>query len=149
MSESADPMNPFIVGGLLVRRDGTLRILLGRRSETRRVYPNVWDVPGGHSEPGERAEETLIRELREEIAVLPTEWRLLGHIDLPAHAREAAMVLCLYEVTSWTGTPSNLEPEEHAEIRWLTIDEACQLRLAHPAYVQLFRGLAPAASGLP
>jgi len=50
-------MKPFVVGGLLVRRDGTLRILLGRRSETRLAYPNVWDVPGGHGEPGERAEE--------------------------------------------------------------------------------------------
>jgi mutator protein MutT len=142
-------MNPFIVGGLLVRRDETLSILLGRRSETRVFYPNVWDVPGGHSEPDEHAEETLIRELREEVDVVPTRWRLLGRIDLPARWQEQAMPLFLYEVTAWTGRPSNLQPEEHAEIGWFTIDEACQLVLVHPAYVQLFRGLAPAASELP
>jgi 8-oxo-dGTP diphosphatase len=142
-------MKPFVVGGLLVRRDETLRMLLGRRSETRLAYRNVWDVPGGHREPGERAEETLIRELREEVAVVPTQWRLLGQVDLPAQGQEQAMPLLLFEVTAWTGMPLNLQPEEHAEIGWFTIDEACQLGLAHPAYVQLFRGLAPAASELP
>jgi hypothetical protein len=59
------------------------------------------------------------------------------------------MPLLLFEVTAWTGTPFNLQPEEHAEIGWSTIDDACQLGLAHPAYVQLFRSLAPAASESP
>ena len=80
-------MKPFVVGGLLVRRDETLRMLLGRRSETRLAYRNVWDVPGGHGEPGERAEETLIRELREEVAVVPTQWRLLGRSTCPRKGR--------------------------------------------------------------
>jgi len=145
---SDDPVKSFVVCGLLVRRDGTPRILLGRRAETRLVYPNVWDVPGGHSEPGERAEETLLRELQEEIAVVPTQWRPLAQVDLPANGQDPAMPLLLYEVTAWIGTPINLQLDEHAEIGWFTIDQACELGLAHPAYVPLFRGLAPGASAL-
>ena len=145
---SDDPMKSFVVGGLLVRRDRMPHILLGRRAETRLAYPNVWDAPGGHSEPGERAEETLLRELQEEIAVVPTQWRPLAQVDLPANGQDPAMPLLLYEVTAWTGTPVNLQLDEHAEIGWFTIDQACQLGLAHPAYVQLFRGLAPTASEL-
>jgi 8-oxo-dGTP diphosphatase len=113
-------MNPFVVAGLLVRRDGVLRVLVSKRSETRLAYPNVWDVRGGH-----------------------------GQLDLPAQGHEQAMPLLVYEVTAWTGAPFNLQPEEHAEIGWFTIDEACRLGLAHPAYVELFGGLAPAASELP
>jgi 8-oxo-dGTP diphosphatase len=134
-------MNPCIVGGLLVRREETLTILLGKRSEARLVYPNIRDVPGGHSESGELVEDTLMRELREEIDVVPRQWHLLAQIDLPAHGQEPAMPFFLYEVTAWTGVPCNIQPEEHAEIGWFTIDEACQLTLAHSAYEQLIRGL--------
>jgi len=133
------------VGALMVSRDDTFRILLGRRSETRPFYPNVWDVPGGHCEPGETPQQALLRELDEEIGVVPTEWRLVNHFDVPAHDQDESMILYFYEVTAWTGTPSNLQPDEHAEIAWFTIDEACHLALPHPAYVDLFHRLIPTA----
>ena len=61
----------YIVGGLIVQSD---RILLGHRSERRAFYPNVWDVFGGHMEPGEQPEETLVREIQEELGITPTLW---------------------------------------------------------------------------
>jgi len=127
----------------MVSRDDRFRILLGRRSETRAFYPNVWDVPGGHCEPGETPQQALLRELKEEIGVVPTAWRLVGHYDVPAHDHDESITLYFYEVTAWTGTPSNLQLDEHAEIAWFTIDEACQLALPHPAYVDLFHRLTP------
>ena len=60
-----------IVAGLIVKSD---RILLGHRSEGRAFYPNVWDVFGGHIEPGEQPEETLVREMPEEFGITPTQW---------------------------------------------------------------------------
>ena len=45
------------------------RILLERRPPDARVTPDVWDLPGGHLEPGEGAEAALARELREELGV--------------------------------------------------------------------------------
>jgi 8-oxo-dGTP pyrophosphatase MutT (NUDIX family) len=45
----------------------------------------------------------------------------------------------LYLITDWEGTPENLLPEEHAEIRWLSPDELQSLPVAHPAYLDLFR----------
>jgi len=49
------------------------KILLGLRSASRTFYPNVWDVFGGHMESGERQEETLVRELEEELGIAPSE----------------------------------------------------------------------------
>ena len=64
MSNSAEcSPKARIVTALL--RDGN-RILLCHRSPRRRWYPDVWDLPGGHVEPGELPGAALARELREE-----------------------------------------------------------------------------------
>lgn len=134
-------MERACVGGLLVRRQEDLSILLARRSGNRAFFPNVWDVPGGHCERRETPEQALVRELDEELGVVPKTWRLLGELGLAATGPDEPLLLYLYEVTGWIGTPHNRMPAEHAEVCWLTIGDACQLPLAHPGYPALFHGL--------
>jgi 8-oxo-dGTP diphosphatase len=112
------------------------RILLGQRASDRAFYPDVWDVFGGHIEPGERPDQTLVRELEEELGITPTQWTELGVIrdSLPEHD----LVVYLYCVTAWIGTPSNRQPEEHSLIQWLSYSEAVRLDLAHASYPRLF-----------
>lgn len=76
-------MNPVhhVVCGLLIH-DG--RVLLGHRSPQKRWYPNVWDFPGGHIEPGEAAHEALRRELREELGITVTRAERWREITLPS-----------------------------------------------------------------
>ena len=47
------------------------RIFFQRRSATRKLFPNTWDIVGGHLEPGETVAEALHREVAEE-----TVWRV-------------------------------------------------------------------------
>ncbi len=42
---------------------------MDHRSPERRWFPDVWDLPGGHVEPGEDERTALRRELREEVGV--------------------------------------------------------------------------------
>lgn len=137
-------MERVCVGALLLRGDDGLRILLGKRAAGRAFYPGVWDLLGGHREPGETPEQTLVRELAEEIGVAATAWRPLGDVRAETGS-DAPLLLHLYAVTAWIGTPRNLLPEEHDEIGWFTIADACRLALAHPAYPALFRRLMAAA----
>jgi 8-oxo-dGTP diphosphatase len=44
-----DPLR--VTGALVVDGDG--RIFFQRRSPTRKLFPNSWDIVGGHLEPGE------------------------------------------------------------------------------------------------
>jgi 8-oxo-dGTP diphosphatase len=138
-------MMPICVGALL-HRDGHL--LLGRRAATCAHYPDVWDLPGGHHEPGETYDETLARELREEIGVTPLAWAPLAVLHGPGAASDETLVLRVYAVASWRGTPRNLRPEEHSEVAWIAVDEACRLALAHPDYPALFRQAAHRCAGM-
>lgn len=140
------------VGAVLVRRrddrgDAPPLVLLGKRDTKRASYPGVWDVLGGHLEPGETPEGALIRELREEAGVTPTEWDLLGEFREPLPSGGGSIVLHLYAVTSWTGVPRNRSPEEHSRISWFTVEEACRLALAHPSYPEILRAAVSVASG--
>jgi 8-oxo-dGTP diphosphatase len=105
------------VGGLLI--DGEGRVLLGLRAAWKRAWPQHWDVVGGHLEPGESLEDTLVREFREEIGVTPTAFRYLTAMAEPRPEQHGPATHHLFAVTAWTGEAANL-CDEHTEIRWFS-----------------------------
>ena len=118
------------------------RILLGLRAPHRRAYANKWDVLGGKVEAGETIEMALVRELGEELGVVPTAWTPLCilHDDSPAARGDGHYHMFL--VTGWTGGAPRMCNDEHSRLAWFTADEACALAdLALPAYREMFRGI--------
>lgn len=67
-----------VSAGIVCRKDG--RILICRRGEGRR-NAHLWEFPGGKREKGESAEECLVRELQEELALPVTDVRSLSTRD--------------------------------------------------------------------
>jgi len=128
-----------VVGAMIVKSQ---MILLGQRAGTRTFYPNVWDVFGGHIEPGEHQHQTLVRELQEELDITPTKPTYLETlvVSMPKYrgVRAYQLYLHLYLVTVWSGTPVNRQLHEHASIQWFSLAQAVQLELAHPTYPELF-----------
>lgn len=121
-----------MTGGLVLRGAS---VLLGLRHPERSSYPNVWDVPGGHVEPGESPRRALHRELREELGIDPTigaPWRRIADPG-------AGLDLSLFLVRDWCGEVSNQEPQEHVSLRWFTADALADIPLADPRYLQLLR----------
>ncbi|MGO2822231.1 MAG: NUDIX domain-containing protein [Brachybacterium tyrofermentans] len=125
-------MPHHVVAGALVGPQG---VLLVHRHPDRRYYPDCWDFPGGHIEPGESAANALARELREEIGVDAT---ITGAPDLRVMENETAddgLVLQLWIVTEWDGEPTNLAADEHDELRWVAAHDVSALDLAQPSYL--------------
>ena len=57
-----------IVSALIFSKDG--KILMGKKDPSKGgVYPDVWHIPGGGIEEGETMEQTLAREVFEEVGI--------------------------------------------------------------------------------
>ena len=124
------PGRHHVVAGVLVRG---ATVLLGHRSPDRRWYTDVWDLPGGHVEPGEDEPAALARELHEEVGVVPRDPVPMTRFE------DDELVLSLWVVRAWDGEPRNLQPHEHDALRWVGAAELPGLRLVHPAYVEVLR----------
>ena len=128
-----------VVAGALLAGD---RVLLAHRAPTRRWYPDVWDLPGGHVQEGEEETAALRRELAEELGirdVVVDPYPVLRLADPAEGVR-----LGIWLVRGWTGEPVNRSPDEHDELRWVPCSAAATLELAHPRYAGLLASLAPA-----
>ncbi len=124
-------MDITLVSGALIVREG--KVLLGRRSPHRRICPDTWDLIGGHVETGESLDAALVRELREEIGVLPTRFVPLAMIDFGVEAGRPVH-FHVFRVDAFEGEP-HLANAEHTQLRWFTLEEALALPdLASPRH---------------
>lgn len=101
--------------GVVLREDG--KILIARRPEHLHMGGR-WEFPGGKVEEGERVQEALARELREEVAIEIQTLSPLTEIrhDYP----EKTVLLDTWWVTKFTGEARGLEGQETA---WVTVGE--------------------------
>jgi 8-oxo-dGTP diphosphatase len=98
----------------LIDADG--RVLLAQRPEGRPMA-GFWEFPGGKVEEGERPEDTLIRELHEELGITVRE-ACLAPLTFASHAYEDFHLLMpLYVCRRWEGTVAAREAQQLAWVR--------------------------------
>jgi 8-oxo-dGTP diphosphatase len=98
----------------LVDADG--RVLLTERPAGKPMA-GLWEFPGGKIEPGERPEDTLIRELQEELGIVVRE-PCLAPLTFASHAYEDFHLLMpLYVCRRWEGIVAAQERQRLAWVR--------------------------------
>jgi 8-oxo-dGTP diphosphatase len=113
-------------------------MLLARRSTERILYPGVWDVIGGHCECGEAPSDAVVREVEEETGVTPRTFEEIAVLAEPQPHEYGEARYHIFLVTAWTGWEPRIQGSENSELRWVSLDNALALPLAHPGYGQLF-----------
>jgi 8-oxo-dGTP diphosphatase len=97
----------------LVDVDG--RVLLAQRPEGKSMA-GLWEFPGGKVEAGERPEETLIRELHEELGIEVNE-ACLAPLTFASHSYEDFHLLMpLFICRRWGGVPQG---RENQALKWV------------------------------
>ena len=75
-----------------------------------------WAVPGGKVDPGETPDQTVVRELAEEVGLFTRRPTFLAETDdvFPTVHFRTLWFRCHL----WTGTPKLMEPEKHINWAW-------------------------------
>jgi len=98
----------------LVDTDG--RVLIAQRPAGK-AMAGLWEFPGGKVEAGERPEQTLIRELKEELGIVVNE-ACLAPLTFASHAYpDFHLLMPLYVCRRWDGTVTALEDQSLAWVR--------------------------------
>jgi len=110
----ANPKRILLVAACaLVDADG--RVLLTERPPGK-ALSGLWEFPGGKVEPGETPEDTLIRELREEIGI-ETKTACLAPLTFASHTYEDFHLLMpLFVCRRFEGAPRGLEGQK---LKWV------------------------------
>ncbi|WP_377299567.1 8-oxo-dGTP diphosphatase MutT [Rhizobium sp. SGZ-381] len=114
VDETQKPRSILLVAACaLIDTDG--RILLAQRPEGKSLA-GLWEFPGGKVEPGETPEETLVRELHEELGIV-TRVPCLAPLTFASHTYETFHLLMpLYVCRRYEGIPAGREGQA---LKWV------------------------------
>ncbi len=130
------------------------QVLLIRRGLHKRLWPGLYNAPGGHVERGEEPYEAACRELGEETGVVPTRLRLRGLIVAETGLDEAGILVFVFQGEA---TSPVLHSSAEGEAQWVArhaltglnllpdLPLVLQLTLDQPGFFYLYK--TPTADG--
>ena len=80
-------------------------------------FKGGWEFPGGKIESGETPEECIVREIREELAIVVKAEKILGVVEYDYPAFHLTMHCILCSVVS-----GDLKLLEHEDAKWVTLE---------------------------
>ena len=110
------------------------KILICQRSSTMNL-PLKWEFPGGKVEPGEDEKATIVREIKEELHV---DIKVAKRLEPVEHGYPTFRIRLVPFIANVVG--GELLLEEHADAKWVTVDDLDQYDWA-PADVPIVEQL--------
>ncbi len=108
-------------GGCLIFNDKN-EILLIHRAGKVRNEAGWWSKPGGGVDFGEKVEDAMIREMKEELDIKVRITGCLPHTDHFTKDKNQHWVALNFVAEIISGTPKNMELEKCDEVKWFSLD---------------------------
>ena len=127
---------PVAVVSALIKKEGKYLAVF----EPRFNEAGLWRTPGGRIENEERAEDTLVREMKEELNVEVNVNKFLGFGQDTVTIRKkvsASRLIIYFECEILSGEPK-LGGDEATEMRWVTLEEMKKLEPLEQSLSDLF-----------
>jgi 8-oxo-dGTP pyrophosphatase MutT (NUDIX family) len=129
---NAPTANSVVPSVTVAVRDDRGRVLL-----IHKVDNNLWALPGGGHDAGERITDTAVREVREETGLDVEVMRLVGTYTNPNHVMayddgEVRQQFSLCFEGRWVGGQPREDGTETKEVRWVDPADLDQLNI-HPS----------------
>ncbi|KAJ1818304.1 hypothetical protein LPJ56_003870 [Coemansia sp. RSA 2599] len=111
-------------------------VLVVQRSANERSYPNQWEIPGGHVDPGETIVQAVEREVFEETALVTTEvvsefegfyyWSTKYEESESDDSLDKHPSICTFQINFCVRVEDvsdiKLNPDEHQKHAWCTLE---------------------------
>lgn len=107
--------------GALIINDKNETLLL-KRGKNSRNQAGYWSKPGGAVEFGEKIEDAIKREIKEELGAEIELIKLLGFTNHIMKEEKQHWLSVSYLAKIIKGEPENMEPDKHDEIGWFSFD---------------------------
>lgn len=117
---------------IIVSKNGILAVQRGLGSS----HPMKWEFPGGKIEQFESAEQCILREINEELAILVALKERLKPIEYSYPAKHIKLIPFLCEIVS-----GEITLTEHIDKRWFGIDDWTSINWAEADYELIMKNL--------
>lgn len=117
---------------VIVNRDN--EVLVSQRKQGTHLG-GYWEFPGGKLEQGESMSAALVRELNEELGILPLSSRPL--IRARYRYPEKSVLLDVWKINAWSGVPQGMEGQR---IAWRSLDQLDEKKFP-PADIPVIKAL--------
>jgi mutator protein MutT len=111
-------MKTYTITTAVIRNNG--EYLIAKRAATKKFAPNQWEFISGFIDDGETAEETILREVKEELNVEGKIISSSSPFDIIDDEGKWIIIPFLVEVDT---RDVKINPEDHSEIKWVVADE--------------------------
>jgi 8-oxo-dGTP pyrophosphatase MutT (NUDIX family) len=109
------------------------KLLMFKRSETKKKFPGWWSLPGGHIDEGEDPLKAAIREVKEETGVIVTSDKVkLKVVAIHHHLDRREMYVAFAFLANIDSKPKLSLENEEGSSHWVEVEKAKVLENVFP-----------------